>query len=81
VAGARLGRARDFAALVELAGPRLLAHARSLTDDVETARDTRRPAPPSEVTSDPADLGSRIVLAMFGIMETSANSYMDYTRK
>jgi RNA polymerase sigma-70 factor (ECF subfamily) len=40
VAGARLGRARDFAALVELAGPRLLAHARSLTDDVETARDT-----------------------------------------
>jgi RNA polymerase sigma-70 factor (ECF subfamily) len=39
VAGARLGRARDFAALVELAGPRLLAHARRLTDEPETARD------------------------------------------
>ncbi|MCC5993570.1 MAG: sigma-70 family RNA polymerase sigma factor [Rhodobacteraceae bacterium] len=39
VAGARLGRARDFAALVDLAGPRLLAHARRLCDDTETARD------------------------------------------
>ena len=39
VAGARLGRARDLAALVELAGPRLLAHARRLSDDAETARD------------------------------------------
>lgn len=39
VAGARLGRAADFAALVDLAGPRLLAHARRLTDDAETARD------------------------------------------
>jgi len=40
VAGARLGRTRDFAALVEMAGPRLLAHARRSTDDPETARDT-----------------------------------------
>jgi len=39
VAGARLGRDRDFAALVDLAGPRLLAHARRLSDDAETARD------------------------------------------
>lgn len=39
VVGARLGRARDFSALVELAGPRLLAHARRLTDEDETARD------------------------------------------
>lgn len=39
VAGARLGDGRDFAALVELAGPRLLAHARRLTDQAETARD------------------------------------------
>jgi len=39
VAGARLGRTRDQAALVELAGPRLLAHARRLSDDAETARD------------------------------------------
>lgn len=39
VAGARLGRAQDFAALVDLAGPRLLAHARRLCDDGETARD------------------------------------------
>jgi len=39
VAGARVGHARDFDALVELAGPRLLAHARRLTDDRETARD------------------------------------------
>lgn len=39
VAGARLGRARDVAELVELAGPRLLTHARRLTDDAETARD------------------------------------------
>jgi len=39
VAGARLGRARDFAALVDLTGPRLLAHARRLCDDGETARD------------------------------------------
>lgn len=40
VAGARLGHERDFTALVELAGPRLLVHARRLTDDLETARDT-----------------------------------------
>lgn len=39
VAGARLGRAADFVALVDLAGPRLLAHARRLSDDGETARD------------------------------------------
>ncbi len=39
VAGARLGRARDLKALIELAGPRLMAHARRLTDDAETARD------------------------------------------
>lgn len=39
VAGARLGRPQDFAALVDLAGPRLLAHARRLCDDGETARD------------------------------------------
>ena len=39
LAGARLGRQSDFAALVDLAGPRLLAHARRLTDDPETARD------------------------------------------
>lgn len=39
VAGARLGRARDLAALIDLAGPRLLAHARRLSDDPETARD------------------------------------------
>lgn len=40
VAGARLGSARDFSALVAVTGPRLLAHARRLTDDAETARDT-----------------------------------------
>jgi len=39
VAGARLGRERDFAALVDLAGPRLLAHARRLTDTPEGAAD------------------------------------------
>lgn len=39
VAGARLGRARDLAALIDLAQPRLLAHARRLSDDPETARD------------------------------------------
>jgi RNA polymerase sigma factor (sigma-70 family) len=39
VAGARLGRAPDFVALVDLAGPRLLAHARRLSDDGETAQD------------------------------------------
>lgn len=39
VAGARLGRSRDIRALVNLAGPRLLAHARRLSDDAETARD------------------------------------------
>lgn len=39
VAGCRLGRARDFAALVDLAGPRLLAHARRLTDTPENAQD------------------------------------------
>lgn len=39
VAGARLGRQQDFAALVRLTGQRLLAHARRLTDDSETARD------------------------------------------
>lgn len=44
VAGARLGRARDFRALVDLAGPRLLAHARRLSDDGETARDIAQDA-------------------------------------
>jgi RNA polymerase sigma factor (sigma-70 family) len=44
VAGARLGRARDFAALVDLAGPRLLAHARRLTDTPESARDVAQEA-------------------------------------
>ena len=39
VAGARMGRSRDFRALVGLAGPRLFAHARRLSDDSETARD------------------------------------------
>ncbi|WP_071795693.1 RNA polymerase sigma factor [Natronohydrobacter thiooxidans] len=39
VAGARMGRSRDFRALVELAGPRLFAHARRLADDADTARD------------------------------------------
>ena len=39
VAGARLGHAASFAALVDLAGPRLLAHARRLSDDGETAHD------------------------------------------
>lgn len=39
VAGARLGRQQDFAALVRLTGQRLLAHARRLTDDSETAHD------------------------------------------
>ncbi len=39
VAGARLGRSQDFRALVDLAGPRLFAHARRLSDDAETARD------------------------------------------
>lgn len=39
VAGARLGRQQDFTALVQLTGQRLLAHARRLTDDGETARD------------------------------------------
>jgi len=39
VAGARLGREQDFAALVRLTNQRLLAHARRLTDDSETARD------------------------------------------
>lgn len=38
-AGARLGRERDLAALVRLCSPRLLAHARRLTDETETARD------------------------------------------
>jgi RNA polymerase sigma factor (sigma-70 family) len=44
VAGARLGRARDFAALVDLAGPRLLAHARRLTDTAEAAQDVTQEA-------------------------------------
>jgi RNA polymerase sigma-70 factor (ECF subfamily) len=39
VAGARLGRVRDLAALIDLAQPRLLAHARRLTEDADTARD------------------------------------------
>jgi RNA polymerase sigma-70 factor (ECF subfamily) len=39
VAGARLGRQQDFAALVRLTGQRMLAHARRLTDDSETAHD------------------------------------------
>jgi len=39
VAGARLGRQRDFTALVTLFDPRLRAHARRLCDDPETARD------------------------------------------
>lgn len=39
VAGARLGRERDFAALVALFDTRLRAHARRLCDDAETARD------------------------------------------
>lgn len=39
VAGARLGRQQDFAALVRLTGQRLQAHARRLTDDNETAHD------------------------------------------
>ena len=38
-AGARLGRAADFAALVHLCNARLTAHARRLCDDAETARD------------------------------------------
>ena len=38
-AGARLGRAGDFAALVRLCDPMLRAHARRLCDDAETARD------------------------------------------
>lgn len=38
-AGARLGRAADLSALVKLCSPGLLAHARRLTDDAETARD------------------------------------------
>jgi len=38
-AGARLGRERDFAALVSLCDARLRAHARRLTDDAETAGD------------------------------------------
>lgn len=44
VAGARLGRARDFDALVGIAAPRLLAHARRLCDDAETARDIEQEA-------------------------------------
>ena len=39
VAGARMGRSHDFRALVDLAGPRLFAHARRLSDDADTARD------------------------------------------
>jgi len=39
VAGARLGDSQAFARLAEHRGPRLLAHARRLTDDVETAKD------------------------------------------
>lgn len=39
VAGARMGHSRDFRALVDLAGPRLLGHARRLSDDADTARD------------------------------------------
>ena len=39
VAGARLGKTRDFASLAQLAGPRLFAHARRLSDDPDTARD------------------------------------------
>jgi RNA polymerase sigma factor (sigma-70 family) len=39
VAGGRLGRQQDFTALVRLTGQRLLAHARRLTDDSETAHD------------------------------------------
>jgi RNA polymerase sigma factor (sigma-70 family) len=39
VAGARLGQHQAFAALVRVTGQRLLAHARRLTDDSETARD------------------------------------------
>jgi len=39
VAGARLGRQSDFAALVTLHDARLRAHARRLCDDAETARD------------------------------------------
>ena len=38
VAGARLGKTRDFAGLADLAGPRLFAHARRLSDDPDTAR-------------------------------------------
>lgn len=39
VAGARLGRQKDFEALVRLTDQRLYAHARRLADDRETARD------------------------------------------
>lgn len=39
VAGARLGHAGDFNALVALSDTRLRAHARRLCDDTETARD------------------------------------------
>ena len=39
VAGARLGKQRDFGALVTLFDTRLRAHARRLCDDGDTARD------------------------------------------
>ncbi|MFN3955494.1 MAG: RNA polymerase sigma factor [Pararhodobacter sp.] len=44
VAGARLGDAGDFAALVALFDARLRAHARRLCDDAETARDIAQEA-------------------------------------
>ncbi|WP_068306602.1 RNA polymerase sigma factor [Pararhodobacter sp. CCB-MM2] len=43
-AGARLGRTRDLSALVALCDARLLAHARRLSDDTETARDIAQEA-------------------------------------
>lgn len=44
VAGARMGEAADFAALVALFDARLRAHARRLCDDGETARDIAQEA-------------------------------------